>query len=206
MHLWDRLVPQALLTLNLLRVSRINPKLSAYAQVFCQCSYNATPIAQPGTHILVHEKPAQRASWALHAVDTWYLEPALNHYRCYRAWVWSIQRERITDTGTWFPKTVVFQTQTPAETIQHCIQQIVTALSLLKTPCTPVITNDENTAIDHFEDLLSQLPEFLPADMDPQFQRVNTTATEDTEDSSQLQRVPLPDINATEPLPILQCH
>ena len=32
-HLWDRLVPQAELTLNLLRGSRINPKLSAWAQI-----------------------------------------------------------------------------------------------------------------------------------------------------------------------------
>jgi hypothetical protein len=29
LHLWDRLLPQAILTLNLLRGSRINPKLSA---------------------------------------------------------------------------------------------------------------------------------------------------------------------------------
>jgi hypothetical protein len=76
----------------------------------------------------------------------------------------------------------------------------VTALSLLKTTITPVITNDETTEIDHFEDLLTQLPELLPATMDPQVQRVITNANEDTEDSSQLQRVPLLDINAAEPL------
>jgi hypothetical protein len=29
MHLWDRLLPQAVITLNMLRTSRINPKLSA---------------------------------------------------------------------------------------------------------------------------------------------------------------------------------
>ncbi|GAX09321.1 hypothetical protein FisN_6Lu323 [Fistulifera solaris] len=34
LHLWDQLVPQALLTLNLLCASRINPKLLAYAQVY----------------------------------------------------------------------------------------------------------------------------------------------------------------------------
>ena len=33
MHLWCRLLPQAFLTLNLMRQSRINPKLSAYAQL-----------------------------------------------------------------------------------------------------------------------------------------------------------------------------
>ena len=33
LHLWDRLLPQAELMLNLLRGSRINPKLSAWAQI-----------------------------------------------------------------------------------------------------------------------------------------------------------------------------
>ena len=33
LHIWDRLLPQALLTLNLLRASRINPRLSANAQL-----------------------------------------------------------------------------------------------------------------------------------------------------------------------------
>jgi hypothetical protein len=29
MHLWDRILPQVVITLNMLRTSRINPKLSA---------------------------------------------------------------------------------------------------------------------------------------------------------------------------------
>jgi hypothetical protein len=49
LHLWDRLVPQALITLNLLCGSRINPKQSAYSQVFGNFNYNKTPMAPPGT-------------------------------------------------------------------------------------------------------------------------------------------------------------
>jgi hypothetical protein len=59
-HLWDRLLPQALLTLNLLRGSRINPKLSAYAQVHGTYDFNRTPIAPPGIRVLVHQKPSVR--------------------------------------------------------------------------------------------------------------------------------------------------
>jgi hypothetical protein len=47
LHLWCRLLPQALLTLNLLRGSRINPNLSAWAQVHGQYDFNRTPIAPP---------------------------------------------------------------------------------------------------------------------------------------------------------------
>jgi hypothetical protein len=39
-HLWDQIVPQAIITLNLLRGSRINPKLSAWAQVHGNFDFN----------------------------------------------------------------------------------------------------------------------------------------------------------------------
>jgi hypothetical protein len=58
LHLWDRLLPQALISLNLLRGSRINPRLSAYAQLHGDFDYNRTPLAPPGTRVFVHEKPA----------------------------------------------------------------------------------------------------------------------------------------------------
>jgi hypothetical protein len=34
MHLWDRLLPQAVIILNMLRTLRINPKLSAATHIF----------------------------------------------------------------------------------------------------------------------------------------------------------------------------
>ena len=58
-HLWDRLLPQAEITLNLLRKSRMNPKLSAYAQVHGAYDFNRTPMAPPGTQVITHEKPNQ---------------------------------------------------------------------------------------------------------------------------------------------------
>lgn len=122
MHLWDRIIPQAVISLNLMRASRINPKLSAYAQVFGQFSYNATPLAPPGTHVLVHVKPSLRDSWAPHAVDGWYIGPALNHYRCYRIFIWATHRERNSDTVTWLPKHVALPQLTPSETIAQCTQ------------------------------------------------------------------------------------
>lgn len=62
-HLWDRLLPQATITLNLLHKSRINPKLSAYAQIYGAFDFNATPMAPPGTRVLIHEKSNQRGTW-----------------------------------------------------------------------------------------------------------------------------------------------
>ena len=52
----DILINQAELTLNLLRASRINPKLSAYAYLFGKFDYNLSPLVPPGTNVLVHLK------------------------------------------------------------------------------------------------------------------------------------------------------
>jgi hypothetical protein len=88
MRLWDRLLPQAELTLNLLRNSRTDPTKTAYEAVFGKkFDYNATPLAPPGCKVLVHEKPSQRALWAPQGVPGWLLGPAIEHYRCYRCYV-----------------------------------------------------------------------------------------------------------------------
>ena len=59
---WDRLLPQAQLTLNLLRNARSNPKLSARAYLFGNFNFNATPLAPPGTRVILHNKPNHRTS------------------------------------------------------------------------------------------------------------------------------------------------
>ena len=59
---WDRLVEQVEITLNLLLPSRLNPKLSSYAQLNGTFDYNRTPMPPPGTRTLVHEKPHNRGT------------------------------------------------------------------------------------------------------------------------------------------------
>ena len=62
MYLWDRLIPQADITINLLRASRQNPNISAYTAFEGVFDYNCTPLAPPGCLVLVHETPTQRAA------------------------------------------------------------------------------------------------------------------------------------------------
>jgi hypothetical protein len=47
LKLWDKLLPQATIALNLLRKSRINPRMSAYAQLNGHFDFNRTPLAPP---------------------------------------------------------------------------------------------------------------------------------------------------------------
>jgi hypothetical protein len=57
MHLWDRILPQAVMILNMLRTSRINPKLSAATHIFGQYDFNRAPMApheQESSHMKHH--------------------------------------------------------------------------------------------------------------------------------------------------------
>jgi hypothetical protein len=59
LHLWDRLLSQVEITLNLLRTSRLYPQLSAADHFHGLVDYNKTYFATPGCNIISHEKPAK---------------------------------------------------------------------------------------------------------------------------------------------------
>jgi hypothetical protein len=106
MHLWCELLPQATLTLNLLRTSSINPTIAAATRLFGQFDFNRTPLAPPGTRAVAHVKPKSRHTWAPHDEDAWYAGPAPDHYRCYKVWMVATNRTRIVDTVEFFPQHV----------------------------------------------------------------------------------------------------
>ena len=125
---WCRLLPQAKLTLNLLRASRLNPKLSAYAQLEGTFDFTRTPLAPPGTRVIIHEKPTVRQTWAPHGTDGWYVGPALHHYQCYRVWVPHTHAERIVDTLAFFPKTVPIPDLTHKDAVIQAARELTHAL------------------------------------------------------------------------------
>ena len=59
---WDRLLPQAFITLNLLCTANANPNLSAHSYLFGNFDFNRTLMAPLGSKIVIHQKPSQCAS------------------------------------------------------------------------------------------------------------------------------------------------
>jgi hypothetical protein len=102
LKLWDTLLPQATISLNLLCTSLINPRMYAYSQLNGHCAFDQAPMAPLGTRIITHEKPDQRASWEPHGVDGYYLGPELDHYRCYQVHTTKTRGTRIVDTVDFF--------------------------------------------------------------------------------------------------------
>ena len=98
MHPWCLLIPLATTTLNLLRPSWINPWISATALLNGAFDYNKTPLALPGTKVLLHNTPAKRGTWTPYGVNGWFIGAALEHYRCHRIFVSRTHKERIART------------------------------------------------------------------------------------------------------------
>ena len=77
-NLWDRLLPQAEITLNLLRQSNSTPNVSAYAHLSGPFDYNKMPLAPMGCAAQIHEKSDKRGTWQYHTVDGRYLNTSPN--------------------------------------------------------------------------------------------------------------------------------
>jgi hypothetical protein len=103
LHLWDRLLPQAEITLNLLRTSRLHPQVFAAAHFHGLVDYNKTSFAPPGCKIIAHNKPVKRRTWSPHGQHGYSLGPAMHHYRCQNVYISSKASERIVDTLEFFP-------------------------------------------------------------------------------------------------------
>ncbi len=105
-----------------------HPKLSALAQVNGSSDFNPTPIGPPCTRVLAHEKPSNRETWSPHALDGWYVGPALESYRCYNIWICDTRAERICDTLTWYPTKVRMPASSSNDIIIACLKDIAQAL------------------------------------------------------------------------------
>jgi hypothetical protein len=103
-HLWDRLLPQAEITLNLLRSSILHPQMSAAKHYHGLIDYNITAFGPPGCKIIAHEKPSQRRTWAAHVQPGWSLGPTMHHYRSQNVYITATASERIVDTLYIFPQ------------------------------------------------------------------------------------------------------
>jgi hypothetical protein len=128
MHLWDRILPQAVITLNMLRTSRINPKLLAATHIFGQYDFNRAPLAPPGTRIIAHKIPGRRRTWAPHGQDGWYIGPALEHYRCYTVYITKTRSSRVVETVDFFPHRFKLQFPSSSELATQAAADLTHAL------------------------------------------------------------------------------
>ena len=205
LNLWDRLIDQAVITLNLMRTSTINPKLSAYAQIHGSFDFNVAPLGPPGTKVVIHEKPQQRETWAPHGVDGWYLGPAIDHYRNFVVYVPSTRSIRISDTLAWFPTKVLMPTATSSEIAMAAAYDLTQAL-LHPSPASALspLSDSQRQALIQLATIFGHMglpveqPQPLPPIASPQ-PRVEIDSHEVPQAQPRVETQQQPRVNATEP-------
>ncbi|KAI2513346.1 hypothetical protein MHU86_1117 [Fragilaria crotonensis] len=74
-------------------------------------------MAPPGSRVLVHVKPQDRATWSPLGKNGWYTGPAFESYRCYAVWIWASRSTRICGTLTWLPTKLAMPDLTPTPSL-----------------------------------------------------------------------------------------
>ncbi len=126
--LWDRLLPQTEITINLIRQSNATPNVSAHAHLSEPFDCNKMPLAPMGCEAQVHEKTKKCGTWAYNSVDGWYLFTSPEHYPAHICHIKQTKSKRLSDTVQFQHKGITNPTITHADKVMHALADCVKAL------------------------------------------------------------------------------
>ena len=127
-YLWDILLEQAEITVNLLRQATLNPRISAWEYFNGPFDYNATPLGPLGSRVIIHNKASSRKSWDQRGESGWYVGPALVHYRCYTTCKAKTKALAISDTIEFCHDYLIQPSLTPEDRLVHAMNILTCAL------------------------------------------------------------------------------
>jgi hypothetical protein len=148
-YLWDLLLPQAELTLNLLRQSTLNPQILAWEFFHGPFDFNKTLLAPVGCRVLIHAKPVTCQSWDFRAKDGFYIGPALDLYHCFKLVKSNTKSQVISNTVEFCHAYRSIPAPTPDNKIIHGLQVMSGAL----TNAPPPTSMSQVEAIANLRDL-----------------------------------------------------
>ena len=100
-----------------------------YAYLFGTYNFNRYPLAPPGTQVVVHAKPSDRASWGFHGRDGWTIGSSLEHYRCIKSYIPATKSEINCDTLAFFPHDIPIPKVSTEDYLKQATQDIITLLT-----------------------------------------------------------------------------
>ncbi len=128
-NLWDHLLPQTEITLNLIWQSKAMPTVSAYAHLSGPFDYNKMPLAPMGCEAQIHKKTNKQGTWAYHSIDGWYLFTSPQHYRTHTCHVKATKSECHSDTVRFKHKNITNPTITHADKVMQALAECVKTIT-----------------------------------------------------------------------------
>ena len=135
------------MTLNMLRRSQINSKMSLCTQIFGMFDYNATPLTPLGTKAFVYERPIERARHADHGKIGYAIGPSMKHYCHLNYYIPSTHSTRNTNTYVF----ILFKFESPVNVVADrataALEELTAALKGKRMREIPVTKKSVNNAI-----------------------------------------------------------
>ena len=126
--MWDNLLVQTELTLNLLFRSTLNPSISAWEYFNGAFDYTATPLGPIGFNIIIHTTSNKRKSWEQRGREWFSVVPELHHYRWVQAIYSKTKSLLITYTAEYLHTYLTQPHVTAEDRITHSIHFLSAAL------------------------------------------------------------------------------
>ena len=143
----------------------VKQKSSEVAYIYGQFDFLATPLAPPGTKVVVHIDSKVRGTWELNGDIGWYVGPAMDHYRCVTCYFSRTRTTRICETVTFFPHNVPFPKVTTTDYLKQAADDIVTILTSPPSTTAPSLQAGDPVRNALLE-LATQLQRIEPFPMD----------------------------------------
>jgi hypothetical protein len=154
MQLWDNLLPQTVLTLNLLQQSNVAPTVLAYQYVHRNFDYNKMPLAPLRWAVQLYKSNTRRGTWAEHSTDGWYLGTSNKHYQCHKIYVKKTRSKRISDMVFFKRKYITQPTLMQADIIVKALDNLTHTLKGRKN----VKSDTQIEALEQIDELLNNIP------------------------------------------------
>ena len=147
---WCRLIPQVDFSINIVRKCRQIHLLSGWYRMEGEYHFDATPVAPPGSEMLMHKKPNRRKTFGLNELKAWYLVPCFKHYRTFKGSLQSTRSEIMSDTVRSNHHTIEIPQLTSANRIMEAARQLNDTIKQQPKKS----QKDEITAIDLLREVL----------------------------------------------------
>ncbi|KAL7487795.1 hypothetical protein ACHAW6_013376, partial [Cyclotella cf. meneghiniana] len=147
LKLWDKVLPQVEITIDLLCQSNATPIVSAYTHFNGPFDYNKMPLALMTCNVQIHEKKEKHGTWAFHSVDGWYLNTLPEHYHMHKCHIKSTNSEYLSDTVHFHYKHMTNPTITLAD-------KLMNVLANCKHALLGFTSNKHNSELKQIEQLL----------------------------------------------------
>lgn len=173
LNLWDKLLLQSEMTLNLLRSSKCTPHISAYHQLHGKYDYSKNPIGPLGCKVVAFDPPSVRLTYGAHGEEGFNIGPAMKHYRCFDVWITKTKHTRIVDTLSWHPPSpLIMPTHTPYDELINAVYTLTNSLtsyantlpSLKHKESLPIEINNIHSAVKLLHKIFSHPTTSSPPD------------------------------------------